>query len=89
MNRNSLRGFASVRIGGLLVRDVAVHNSNGKRWAQLPSKPMIGSDGVAMKDDRGKTRYVPLLEWSRRELSDDFSASVIEAVEREHPHATE
>lgn len=89
MKRNSLRGFASVRIGGLLVKDIAVHNSYGKRWAQLPAKPIIDRDGHAKKNDQGKTQYVPVLEWTRRELADDFSNSVVEAIEREHPGATE
>lgn len=88
MRRNSLRGFASVRIGGLLVRDIAVHNSHGKRWVSLPSKPIINSDGVARRQDNGKIQYAPILEWSRRELQDEFSEAVIEALEREHPGST-
>lgn len=88
LRRNSLRGFASVRIGGLVIKDVAVHNANDRRWAQLPAKPMIGPDGVAKKGANGKTMYVPILEWSRRELQDAFSEGVIGAVEREHPGAT-
>jgi len=88
MRRNSLRGFASVRIGGLLVRDISVHNSHGKRWASLPSKPLINGEGVAKRTDAGKIQYVPILEWSRRELSDEFSEAVIEALEREHPGST-
>ena len=88
MRRNSLRGFASVRIGDLLVRDIAVHNSHGKRWASLPSKPIVNSDGVARRMDNGKIQYAAILEWSRRELQDEFSEAVIEALEREHPGST-
>ena len=87
--RNSLRGFATIRLGkSLSVKDVAVHCSHGKRWAQLPSKPQIDRDGNALKDTNGKIKYVPILEWLDRAVSDDFSASVIEAIEREHPGAT-
>ncbi len=88
MRRNSLRGFATVRIGGLVVRDITVHNSHGKRWASFPSKPLLTPDGAARRDDAGKIKYVPVLEWSRRELSDEFSEAVIEALEREHPGST-
>ena len=88
MRRNSLRGFATVRIGGLVVRDVAVHNSNGKRWASLPSKPLINADGVAKRLDSGKIQYASIMEWSRRDLQDEFSEAVVEAIEREHPGAT-
>jgi hypothetical protein len=88
--RNSLRGFATIRLGkSLSIKDVAVHCSNGKRWAALPSKPLVGQDGNVMKDDRGKIKYVPLMEWLDRAVGDDFSNSVVEAVEREHPGQTE
>lgn len=88
--RNSLRGFATIRLGkSLSIKDVAVHCSNGKRWAALPSKPLIGADGAAMKDDRGKIKYVAIMEWLDRTVSDDFSASVVDAVEREYPGQTE
>ena len=87
--KNSLRGFATVRLGkSLSVKDVAVHCSHGRRWAQLPAKPKVGADGMAMKNEAGKIQYVPILEWTNREAADAFSEAVIEAVEREHPGAT-
>lgn len=90
MVRNTLRGFATVRLGkSLSVKDVGVHVSNGRKWAALPSKPIIDRDGNVQKDERGKIRYVPLLEWLDRATSDDFSDSVVAAVEREYPHATD
>jgi len=89
MKRNSLRGFAKVRVGkALILHDVTVHVANGKRWATPASKPQIGADGVALKDDRGKIKYAPIMEWGDRETADSFSAGVIAAVEREHPGAT-
>jgi len=88
MKRNSLRGFATIRVGGLIIKDVALHTSHGKRWATLPAKPIIDRDGHAKRNDNGKVQYVPTMEWARRELADDFSNSVIEAVEREYPGAT-
>ena len=88
--RNSLRGFAKIRLGkSLIIGDVAVHCSNGKRWAQLPSKPQIDRDGHAMKDDRGKVKYVPMLEWTDKATADRFSEAVVAAVEREHPGETQ
>jgi hypothetical protein len=88
IKRNSLRGFAKVRYGSLTVRDVSVHTANGKRWANMPSKPIVGQDGVAQKDG-DKIRYVPILEWTSRDASDKFSEEVIAAVEREYPGSTE
>ena len=46
--RNSLRGFARVRLpSGMIVDEVSIHVSNGKAWASPPSKPQVGKDGAA------------------------------------------
>ena len=80
--RNSLRGFATVRLGrSLSINDVAVHSSNGKRWASLPSKPIVDRDGMVKKNEAGKTQYAPLLAWLDRQSADKFSEGVIAAVE--------
>ena len=90
MQRNSLRGFARVRLGKtLIISDVAVHCSHGKRWAQLPSKPQLDRDGNPKRNEAGKIAYVPILEWTDRDAADRFSEAVIGAVERENPGATE
>lgn len=90
MPRNSLRGFAKIRLGKtLIMNDVAVHCSHGKRWAQLPSKPLLDREGNPKREASGKLTYVPILEWTDREASDRFSEAVIAAVEREHPGQTE
>ena len=87
--RNSLRGFATVRLGkSLSIKDVTVHASGGRRWAGMPSKPQIDRDGNTIKGENGKIKYVPILEWLDRAVADDFSNSVIEAVEREYPGQT-
>jgi len=90
MQRNSLRGFASVRLGrSLVIKDVTVHCSHGRRWAGLPGKPLLQSDGTAKLGSNGKPTYVPVMEWNTKDAADRFSEAVIEAVEREHPHETE
>ena len=89
LNKNTLRGFATVRLGkALSIKDITLHASHGKRWASLPSKPMMDAGGNVKKNDQGKVQYVPILEWLDRETADKFSEGVIEAVEREHPGAT-
>jgi len=86
--RNSLRGFATVRLGkALKIADISVHCANGKRWASLPSKPQINGETV-QKDDRGKIKYIPIVQWLDRESADRFSNAVIEAVEAQHPGDT-
>ena len=90
LQRNSLRGFARIRLGkSLIMSDVAVHCSHGRRWAQAPAKPQLDRDGIAKRDPTGKVAYVPVIEWADREAADRFSEAVIAAVEREYPGATE
>lgn len=90
VEKNTLRGFAKVRMGkALIVRDVSVHASHGKRWASLPSKPVLLADGTQKKDaNTGKAVYVPILEWADRDTADSFSEGVIQAVEAQHPGDT-
>lgn len=90
MKRNSLRGFATVRIGkALKVSDVAVHAASGRRWAQMPSKPQMDKNGTALREDSGKIKYVPMVQWTDRESADRFSEAVVAAVEAKHPGDTE
>ena len=90
VEKNTLRGFAKVRLGkALIMRDVAVHCSHGKRWASPPSKPILGTDGMQKKDEKtGKAAFVPIIEWADRETSDSFSEGVIAAVEAQYPGDT-
>jgi hypothetical protein len=83
--KGSLRGFAKVRLGrSLLINDIPVLYSNGRAWAGMPGKPLIGADGTGLRDDKGRQRYVSVLEWTKRESSDRFSEAVIAAIERLH-----
>jgi hypothetical protein len=86
MAKNSLIGFAAVKIGkSLIIRDVPVMSSHGKFWASLPSKPMIDRDGTVMRDATGRARYSAILEWSSKAASDRFSESVVAAVRLHAP----
>jgi hypothetical protein len=86
--KGALRGFAAVRLGrSLNIRDLAILHSNGRTWVGLPGKPIIGADGTVARDDKGKVRYVPILEWADRAASDRFGAAVLAAIRAEHPTA--
>jgi hypothetical protein len=87
MNRNTLFGFAKLQLGALTISDCPVHETAGRKWVGLPSKPMIDGDGNAKRDDAGKLRYAPLLQWATKAASDRFSDSVIAALEEKHPDA--
>jgi hypothetical protein len=74
MERTTLRGFAVVEFpSGLVINDVTVHTSNGKPWASPPSKPMVGRDGIALKDANGKARYQPVIEFKDKETRAHWS----------------
>jgi hypothetical protein len=79
--RNTLRGFASIRIEEmhLAVHSVAIHTSHGKAWAQLPSQPWL-KDGKHVTDGVGKGQYSPLFEFDSAEVRQAFSDAVLRAV---------
>lgn len=88
MRRNSLIGFVRVELhSGMIVSDVAIHTSDRGAWASPPAKPMLGPDGVALKDDQGKIRYALVIEFRSKEVRSRFSAAVIEALRAAHPEA--
>jgi hypothetical protein len=88
LHQNTLRGFAIIRIQELqlILRDVAVHEKDGRRWAQLPSRPQL-KDGKAITDAAGKVQYFPTASFESREVADAFSAAVIAAVLKREPNA--
>ena len=86
MRRNSLLGFAKVEFpSGMIVSDVTLLQGEKGPWASPPSKPMIGRDGAVMKDDAGKVRYVPIIEFVDKATRNRWSDSVIEALRAAHP----
>ena len=70
-----------------MISDVTILTGERGPWASPPSKPMIDREGVAMKDDKGKLRYSPIIEFASRKIRDRWSPVVIEALERSHPEA--
>ncbi len=83
--KGALLGFADVRLGRTLtIHDVPVLASGGRVWASLPGKPLVGADGMVLRDGKGKTRYAPVLEWDDKASRERWSVAVVEAVEREH-----
>ena len=90
VTRNSLRGFARVRLpSGLILHDTAIHERDGKACASPASKPMLSRDGTVVRDAAGKTQYVPIISFAPREIRDRFSSAVIEAMRSAHPEAFE
>jgi hypothetical protein len=82
--RNTLRGFAKVKVvpWGLVLDGVAVHKKNDRQWAQLPSRPQLDKDGVAMRDESGKIKYAKMIEIDGKREAWAFSDAVVAAVAR-------
>jgi len=84
VERGSLRGFAKVGVPQwhLTIDDVAIHDSNGKRWAALPARPQLNANREVVRGDDGKPKYVKTLFFDSREIADRFSSAVLEAVDK-------
>jgi hypothetical protein len=84
VERGSLIGFAKVRLPAwhLTIDGVALHRKDGKRWSQLPSRPMLDSNRQLILDESGKPKYSRVLEFTDREIADRFSEAVVAAVDR-------
>ena len=89
MQRNTLQGFATLRIPDicLTIHDVAVHQKNASRWVQLPSKPQVDKNGNLIKDSSGKTRYSVLFEFDNDAVRKAFSARACAAIAEAEPDA--
>jgi hypothetical protein len=82
--RNTLLGFAVVRIDPwqMTIHDIAIHQKNGARWAQLPAKPLLDRNtGQPLMGDNGRVRYVKIIEFTGRDVTDRFSNAVLDAVD--------
>jgi hypothetical protein len=86
MRKNTLRGFATVELPcGLIVRDVTVHEKNGRWWASLPARPQLDAEGRAVTNEAGHDNTQPCSAGAGRDLADRFSAAVVGLVRTEHP----
>jgi hypothetical protein len=82
MRSNTLHGFCTVNIPEMRLRifDLSVHQKNESRWVGLPAKPQITREGAVRRDERGKTAYSPILEFTDKATRDAFSARAIAAL---------
>ena len=88
LTKGALRGFAKIEMpSGMIISDVTVLTGANGPGASPPSKPQIGRDGTVMKDQTGKIKYTPIIEFTSKEVRDRWSAQVIEALRAQHPGA--
>ena len=88
--KNSLLGFAKIEFpSGMVIADVTVLTSERGPWALPLSRPMLNRDGVVIKDEAGKIRYSPFIEFTSKEIRNRWSDAVIQAMRAAHPEVFE
>jgi hypothetical protein len=72
--KNTLRAFLSVRMGGvgIEIRDISLHEKNGKQWLAMPSRPY--------EDSQGNRKYAFILDWFDQERKTQFESTVLALV---------
>jgi DNA-binding cell septation regulator SpoVG len=58
----------------------------GDLWIAMPSQRRLDRNGNPIIGDKGKPLYTEFVGFRDRETRDRFTAAVIEAVRRQHPH---
>ncbi len=81
--RGTLQGFADIRLPTvkLTLYGCAVHQKNGRRWVQTPSKPQLDADRNLVKDEQGKIQYWPAAKFDDRDVGDRFSEAALAALD--------
>ncbi len=84
VHRGTLVGFVTVELPdiGFSISDLSIHERHGKRWAQMPSMPVLDG-GRRQRSENGKLLYVPIFRFSSPMIREAFVAAIVEAVERE------
>ena len=63
-----------------------LHHRDGSWWLSFPSKPMLGADGTALRDERGKIRYsAALVSIARQDARERFKQEVLDALRLAQP----
>lgn len=73
--KTTIQGFLAVRLTepGLEIRDIALHQKDGKRWLQLPAKPYTKPDG--------RQGWSYILNFYEKEHFNKFQEVVLKALD--------
>ena len=74
--QNTLIGFGTFRMTniGLEIRDCPVHERDGERWLQMPSRPY--------QDQEGNTKYAYILNFYDKERWHQFQETALAALDK-------
>jgi hypothetical protein len=78
----SLRGFADFHYPAARLKLIGctVHESHGRHWVELPTKPQLDRERRLITDDRGKIKYVSAIAWDSDQVRRAFSRAAVAAV---------
>jgi len=78
--KNTLQGFLTILLPsvGLEIRDLGLHEKNGKRWLQLPAKPYTKPDG-----GQGWSYIVSFPEKNRYNQFQDVALKALDDYQRQ------
>jgi hypothetical protein len=73
---------------GLIIHAVSVfRRQNGDLSIVEPNAAMLGKDGKALTDDRGKVRYWPTISFADKAAQERWRRSVLDAIRAMGPDA--
>ena len=85
VNKNTLRGFFTLRAGPLEIEGYSFHEKNGKTWVNPPAREYTDESGekkyASMIKIPDKDRYWKFQAWARSQLAEIFKP---QTVEQEH-----
>ena len=68
------------------VPNIAVFENAGKARVQLPTRPLLSTDGQSLlRDRKGRVRHITIIGWTDPMLGARFADEVIGLIEREYP----
>src|SRR5512136_1374834 len=77
-SKNTLQGFLTVRTkAGWEIRDITLHEKNGKRWVSMPAKPYKKEDGTES--------WVPIVRLPDPQKWEMFQKQVLAAMQDYRP----
>ena len=72
--RNTLCGFCEISFLCLQIRDCSHHRKDDQEWISLPNK--------SYQDDRGNTKYYPLIQFADKDDHWKFQDAAKDALKR-------
>ena len=76
--KNTLKGFLTVLLqpSGIEIRDLTLHEKNGKRWVNMPNKPY---------EDEGETKYSYIVFFPDKDRAQKFQEATLKALDKYRP----